>query len=176
MLKKAIYYLEDWENGNSPPREFDLNERAFLAAALSGLPARWIMDTCSGRSGKKTKWLSPKPQAIIHYKRLEEDCDGWVLHIQGIYDGPKEWTTALLPTDRDKSWIIFKVPLVCDATEICCIFHRGDFTGEIERTLKFSKDGYEVWAKQGTSGWVSPPHSGNSDDSNDQSTANAHDK
>ncbi len=90
-------------------------------------------------------------QAILHYRRVKADYDGWGLHIWGptAVEGIT-WTNPLLPAGYDDYGIYWIVDMQPGAEYLEYIVHKGDTKDPgPDQKLVFAEKGREIWLIQG---------------------------
>ena len=89
--------------------------------------------------------------ALIHYRRINADYDGWGLHVWGDTTENVTWTDPLQPAGQDSYGIFWKVHLTPDAQMINFIVHKGDDKDPgPDESMTFADTGYEIWKIQGS--------------------------
>jgi len=101
--------------------------------------------------------LQPSPplgenQAILHYRRIEEDYDGWGLHIWGptAVEGVT-WTSPLPHAGQDEYGIYWVIDMQPSADHLDYIIHKGDQKDPgPDQKLDFGSTGREIWLVEGS--------------------------
>ncbi|MDX1413341.1 MAG: pullulanase-associated domain-containing protein [Candidatus Promineifilaceae bacterium] len=97
-------------------------------------------------------------RVTIHYRRYNEDYDGWGIHVWTGYEGEATWENPLPPAGKDDFGIYFKVPVAPDAQGLAYIIHRWDEKDLWDdQYLDFEAHGREVWIVQNMPGYVPAP-------------------
>ncbi|MGW1062848.1 pullulanase-type alpha-1,6-glucosidase [Micromonospora rubida] len=95
--------------------------------------------------------------ALIHYRRADNNYDGWGLHLWDGAADPTEWSAPLKPERTDAFGAFFRVPLAAGATGLSYIIHNGDAKDlPDDQRLDFAAAGREVWLLAGTPGRLLP--------------------
>ncbi|MEO3777847.1 pullulanase-type alpha-1,6-glucosidase [Micromonospora sp. B11E3] len=95
--------------------------------------------------------------AVIHYRRADNNYDGWGLHLWDGAANPTDWSSPLPPERIDSYGAVFRVPLSAGATGLSYIIHSGDEKDLPEdQRLDFAGAGREVWLLAGTRGRLLP--------------------
>ncbi|MFF3855865.1 pullulanase-type alpha-1,6-glucosidase [Micromonospora sp. NPDC002575] len=95
--------------------------------------------------------------ALIHYRRADNNYDGWGLHLWDGAANPTDWSSPLKPEKVDSFGAVFRVPLAAGATGLSYIVHHGD-TKDLpdDQRLDFATAGREVWLLAATPGRLLP--------------------
>ncbi|SCL15435.1 alpha-1,6-glucosidases, pullulanase-type [Micromonospora nigra] len=95
--------------------------------------------------------------AVIHYRRADNNYDGWGLHLWDGAANPTDWATPMPPTRVDSFGAEFRVPLAAGATGLSYIIHSGDEKDlPQDQRLDFADAGREVWLLAATPGRLLP--------------------
>ncbi|MEU3457176.1 pullulanase-type alpha-1,6-glucosidase [Micromonospora sp. NPDC006766] len=98
--------------------------------------------------------------ALIHWRRADNNYDGWGLHLWDGAATPTDWGSPLKPERVDAFGAVFRVPLAAGATGLSYIVHRGDEKDQPEdQRLDVAAAGREVWLLAGAKGRLLPPTS-----------------
>ena len=97
--------------------------------------------------------------AVIHYRRLKGDTDGWGLHLWGDSAEPGiTWGTPFMPTGTDSFGIFWKVRLTDNPVKLNYIAHKGDEKDPgPDEALTFAEAGFEIWKIQGSTKQYTDP-------------------
>lgn len=90
---------------------------------------------------------------VIHYRRTEEDYDGFGLHVWGPtpLEGVVTWGSPLLPAGQDEYGLYWVVEVNPDADHLNYIVHRGDEKDPgPDQTMNFEQTGREIYLIQGS--------------------------
>lgn len=98
-------------------------------------------------------------QVLLHYRRTDEEYDGWGLHVWGpTAEEGVTWTNPLLPTGQDAYGLYWVVDMQEGADHLNYIVHRGDEKDPgPDQTIAFEESGREVWLIQGSGETFSSP-------------------
>lgn len=117
-------------------------------------PEVWLN---SGEATVHTSRAGAERTAVVHYRRPYGDYDGWGLH---VWDGAVEgtvWHKPLEPVETDDFGVVFRVPLLNDATGLSYVLHRGAERDQPQdQRLDLERSGHEVWLLAGTPGHLAP--------------------
>ncbi len=110
--------------------------------------------------------LAPAPplgenQVILHYRRMNEDYDGWGLHIWGptAVEGIT-WTSPLLPAGQDEYGLYWIIAMQPDAKNLQYIVHKGDLKDPgPDQNLDLEAAGREIWLVEGSGEQFGDPES-----------------
>jgi pullulanase len=118
---------------------------AVLEVRLAGAPA--IIET----------------QVLLHYRRAQEDYDGWGLHVWGpTTEQGVTWTSPLMPAGQDEYGIYWIVNMEEGADALNYIVHKGDEKDPgPDQTLDLVGKGREVWLVQGSGEQFTDPEAAN---------------
>ncbi|SCG45185.1 pullulanase-type alpha-1,6-glucosidase [Micromonospora coxensis] len=95
--------------------------------------------------------------ALIHWRKADNDYDGWGLHLWDGAANPTDWARPLAPEKVDSFGAVFRVPLASGATGLSYIIHKGDVKDHPEdQRLDFAGAGREVWLLAGVKGRLLP--------------------
>jgi pullulanase len=91
-------------------------------------------------------------QVLLHYRRSQEDYDGWGLHVWGpTVEQGITWTTPLMPDGLDDYGIYWLVDMEPGAAVLNYIVHKGDEKDPgPDQSLDIVALGREIWLIQGS--------------------------
>ncbi|PWU60243.1 DUF3372 domain-containing protein [Micromonospora globispora] len=95
--------------------------------------------------------------AVIHWRKADNNYDGWGLHLWDGAANPTDWGSPLKPEKIDSFGAVFRVPLAAGATGLSYIIHNGDTKDQPEdQRLDFATAGHEIWLLAGVKGRLLP--------------------
>ncbi|SCG64659.1 pullulanase-type alpha-1,6-glucosidase [Micromonospora inositola] len=95
--------------------------------------------------------------AVIHWRKADNNYDGWGLHLWDGAANPTDWSSPLKPEKIDSFGAVFRVPLAAGATGLSYIIHNGDTKDQPDdQRLDFAAAGHEVWLLAGVKGRLLP--------------------
>ncbi|MDZ5444076.1 pullulanase-type alpha-1,6-glucosidase [Micromonospora sp. 4G57] len=95
--------------------------------------------------------------AVIHWRKADNNYDGWGLHLWDGAANPTDWGSPLKPEKVDSFGAVFRVPLAAGATGLSYIIHNGDTKDQPDdQRLDFATAGHEVWLLAGVKGRLLP--------------------
>ncbi|GAA4577703.1 pullulanase-type alpha-1,6-glucosidase [Micromonospora coerulea] len=95
--------------------------------------------------------------AVIHWRKADNNYDGWGLHLWDGAANPTDWGNPLKPEKIDSYGAVFRVPLAAGATGLNYIIHNGDTKDQPDdQRLDFATAGHEVWLLAGVKGRLLP--------------------
>ncbi|WP_320066906.1 pullulanase-type alpha-1,6-glucosidase [Micromonospora sp. RTGN7] len=95
--------------------------------------------------------------ALIHWRKADNDYDGWGLHLWDGAANPTDWSAPLRPERVDSFGAVFRVPLAAGATGLNYIIHKADAKDlPDDQRLDFATAGREVWLLAATPGRLLP--------------------
>ncbi len=96
--------------------------------------------------------------AVLHFKRYNDDYDGWGIHVWHGCKQETSWEKPLPPKGKDDFGLVFEVPLHPDAEGLAYIIHRWDEKDQWDdQYLDFTEHGREVWIVQNMPGYAEQP-------------------
>jgi pullulanase len=89
-------------------------------------------------------------QAILHYRRIQPEYDGWGLHVWGATQETVTWEEPLEPGGQDEYGIYWLVRMASGAEELNYIIHKGEEKDPgPDQQLVFAEKGCEIWLVEG---------------------------
>lgn len=97
--------------------------------------------------------------AIIHYRRVNGDYDGWGLHVwEDAAEPDVTWANPLQPAGTDDFGIFWKVRLKDNPVKLNYIVHKGDTKDPgPDQSLILAEKGFEIWLIQGSAEQYTDP-------------------
>ena len=89
-------------------------------------------------------------QVMLHYRRTQQDYEGWGLHVWGATLENVTWEQPLEPAGQDDYGLHWIVRISAGAEELNYIVHNGDEKDPgPDQTLVFAEKGCEIWLVEG---------------------------
>ncbi|MBE9473531.1 MAG: pullulanase-type alpha-1,6-glucosidase [Chloroflexi bacterium] len=100
-------------------------------------------------------------EVTLHYRKLQEDYDGWGLHVWGETLEEVTWEAPLQPAGKDEYGIYWIVRMQEGSTALNYIVHKGDEKDPgPDQILEFTENGCEVWLVEGQESQFTNPETG----------------